>query len=308
MANQPRDDQSAVQILLQKYADVQMDRSSILEQSVADTAFLVCESRARSIDISQDSYARDWISENRRKLVSDFWEEFSREVYPHDDLEVSIRNRFWLEQLQKFVDKNDNPIFINIGAGLTSYPFLLSKSVPTMEFDRPAVAAYKNARIQQLVKRDILPRREVLCCPINLDSNEDLRQLKAILCQRCATSTSFVLCEGLTYYLEKSTIDTLVDTINCCQRKGSTLGIDFWNPGVATSPVFLRMKTFFSNHMGLDGGEYTFIDREWIENIKGYKTRELTTVAEQETRFKGTKHLQDPTNVLLESYAVLKKG
>lgn len=301
------DDQAAIQALYQKYEETWTNRLTALEGSVSDTAYLVCESRARRVDISQDVYARRWIAPGHRESVAALWETFSREVYPYDDLEASLRTRYWLEQIEEFVRGAEDPVFVNIGAGLTSYPFLLTRRVPCLEFDRPVVVAYKNARMKELRSENVLPSREVSFCPINLESKEDLEGLEAILRRRCASRPSFVLCEGLTYYLERSTVNALVDVVRRVQQEGSILGVDFWRPSVAESPVFLRMKAFFSERFGLDSTEYTFLDDDWVSSLEGYESVASTTVVEQEAVYTETQHLQDRASVLLESYAVLKR-
>jgi hypothetical protein len=102
-------------------------------------------------------------------------------------------------------------------------------------------------------------------------------------------------------------VNALIDLFRSIQPEGSILGLDFWSPSVAKSPVFLRMKNFFTEHFGMKNSEYTFIDEKWIETIEGYEPIDLTTVIEKETSYAGSRRLQDNTNMLLESYAVLKR-
>lgn len=74
-------------------------RNMDVEKHISETAFLVNESRARMVELSKDIYARLWVTERTKKI----WEDFAKHVYPHDDLELSIRNRYFLEHLEKFV-------------------------------------------------------------------------------------------------------------------------------------------------------------------------------------------------------------
>ena len=69
------------------------------EPDIALTAALVNESRSRREDLSRDRYARLWVTGQSRQQ----WDAFSREVYPLDDIELSLRNRFFLERISEFM-------------------------------------------------------------------------------------------------------------------------------------------------------------------------------------------------------------
>jgi O-methyltransferase involved in polyketide biosynthesis len=105
------------------------------EKHISDTAFLVNESRARKVDVSQDIYAEHWVRPGSRERVRDLWDDFAREVYPHDDLELAVRNRYFFAHLLKLVHTSENPVFVNLGAGFTSYPFLLNQNIACIEVD-----------------------------------------------------------------------------------------------------------------------------------------------------------------------------
>ncbi len=278
-----------------------------LEGSVSDTAYLVCESRARRLDISRDPFARKWIAPEQRESVEELWEDFSREVYPHDALEVSLRNRYWLERIEGFVEGADDPVFVNVGAGLTSYPFLLADPIPAVELDRPPVVAYKEARARELKRQGALPERNVAFHGVDLGSAGGLERLESLLGDTCGARSSFVLCEGLLYYLERSTVDALVEIVRRAQEEGSVLGLDFWPPAVADSPVFHRMEAFFEERFGIERGGYTFLDERWVESIEGYEIQGVSNVVRQERVIAGTPHLQNSAAVLLEMYAALKR-
>jgi len=38
-----------------------------------------------------------------RVRVQDIWDDFAEKVYPNDDLELAIRNRFFLDQINHFI-------------------------------------------------------------------------------------------------------------------------------------------------------------------------------------------------------------
>ncbi len=114
-------------------------------KSISDSAFLVNESRSRRVDISKDIYAHLWINESTNQL----WNDFYSEVYTFDDIQLALRNRFFLEQLKSFIDKSSNPVFVNIAAGFTSYPFLITNPCKFIEIDLPYIIEYKQKKINQ---------------------------------------------------------------------------------------------------------------------------------------------------------------
>ncbi|MBF0318367.1 MAG: class I SAM-dependent methyltransferase [Nitrospirae bacterium] len=128
---------------------------------VSVTAFIVNASRARLEALSGDIYAKLWVTEEAQRL----WDEFSREVYPYDDVNLSLRHRFFLDHLRAFIGKYNNPLFVNVAAGLTSYPLLLDKPCRCVETDFPHVMDFKKDKIlkwQQEVsshpaRRSIIP-------------------------------------------------------------------------------------------------------------------------------------------------------
>lgn len=110
-----------------------------INRNISASSFLVNESRARDVDLSRDIYAKLWVTEKTMKI----WEDFSNKVYPHDAVELGIRNRFFLEQLNRHIHSNPNAVFVNIGAGFTSYPFLTDYECTTIEVDYPHIVSFK---------------------------------------------------------------------------------------------------------------------------------------------------------------------
>lgn len=270
---------------------------------ISESAFLVNESRARRVGLSKDRYASLWVTESTRRL----WDDFTSEVYPHDEIELGLRNRFFLERLGSFVESHSAPAFINIGAGFTSYPFLIDKQIPCVEVDYPHVAAFKRSRVEQMTADGILPPRRVEFAACDLTSLEDRRALALTLKEYAGTPT-FILMEGLTYYLSRDLLEELLGMTRAVQIDGSALAFDFWEPENAYSPVFLRFEKFFAKRFGVKESKYNFVDQGFVASIEGYRVAEIRSIQELETLFSDTRALQDPAEILPESYALLTKG
>jgi O-methyltransferase involved in polyketide biosynthesis len=274
---------------------------------LSDTAFLVNESRARMADISRDIYARHWVLPESREFVQELWDDFAEKVYPHDALELSIRNRYFLERLQKFVTANDNAIFINIGAGFTSYPFLLEQSIQCIEVDYPNIVALKEKRIKSLQGDGILPSRMVELFAIDLNNTQSQNRLKNFLSAYISGRPSYIQIEGVTYYLKRSRLTSLFQMFKNLQVKGSILAFDFWKPSITYHPIFTKLQRFFINNFDYERRHYNLLNEEFVRSIEGYDVLELSNVTEQECTYAGTSVLEASENILPENYAVLTK-
>ena len=170
-------------------------------KSISDSAFLVNESRSRREDISKDIYAYLWINESTNKLWNDFYDE----VYPFDDIQLSLRNRFFLEKLKLFINESSHPIFVNIGAGFSSYPFLVSKDCEFIEVDLPNIINYKQEKIKQFIKKGDISNKDITFLSADICNKFDLMRLKEHLINSIKNNPSFILLEGITYFINNIT-------------------------------------------------------------------------------------------------------
>ncbi len=277
------------------------------EKHISDTAFLVNESRARKLDVSQDIYAEHWVRPESRERVRNLWDDFAREVYPHDDIELAVRNRYFFEHLCELVKTGEKPVFVNLGAGFTSYPFLLDQDILCIEVDFPHVIAYKLDRIKHLQEKGILPHRNLKLFPADLCNADDRERLKAKLAAWVSGNSSYILLEGVSYYLPMPALLAIIEIVRDLQSIGSIFAFDFWKPDLIRHPVFIQLQTFFADRFGYEAYDYNLFDREFIESIESYKLLEISDAIEQERIYAGTNVLADYSKILPENYAVLKK-
>jgi O-methyltransferase involved in polyketide biosynthesis len=194
---------------------------------LSETAYLVAESRARALTISRDVYAARWIPDRLKESVRRLWEEFAADVYPHDDVVLGVRNRFFLERLSVFA-AGGPAIFVNIAAGFTSYPFLLEQAVRTIEIDLPAIVEVKSARLGELQRAGVLPIRPVRLIAADLNDASDRERIGSLLAAESNGARSFVLLEGISYYLAPQVLDSLLAALARVQPAGSVLALDYW--------------------------------------------------------------------------------
>lgn len=270
---------------------------------ISESALLVNESRARNVPLSGDTFAHLWVNGATRAL----WEAFSREVYPHDAIELGVRNRFFLTGLAAFVNGHADPVFVNVGAGFTSYPFLVDARCRSIEVDFAHVIEAKRPRIETWQRESVLPARQVEFIAADLARPEDAARLMAGLAERIGGAPSFILMEGLTYYLSRADFDALLGAFAALQAAGSLLAFDFWTPDTADHPAFNRLRRFFSERFGHAEACYNLMTVEDIRARPGYELQTHTDVQELEHRYLGTNVLADYDEILPEHYALLKR-
>jgi len=273
------------------------------KQKISESAFLVNESRSRRTDISKDIYSHLWTNTKTKKL----WDDFSKKVYSFDDIELSIRNRFFLEQLKLFVDNNSNPIFINIAAGFTSYPFLLNKKCRYVEIDYKHIISYKNNMINKWIKEGLLPNRNIIFLSTDLINIAEVNVLFRKLSEIINNSPSFILLEGISYFLDEKSFNYIFKNCRDIQKTNSILAFDFWQLKNETQPVFKRLRNFFSEKFDFHLTKYNLFDSDYIKNIQGYDIIEINSVQELEKLYSNSDLLKDYNNILPENYAVLKR-
>lgn len=271
-------------------------------KSISDSAFLVNESRSRRVDISKDIYASLWINESSNKL----WNDFYAEVYTFDDIQLSLRNRFFLEQIKSFINKSSNPVFVNIGAGFTSYPFLVSKDCKFIEVDLPNIIEYKRGKIKQFIENGEIPNRDITFLSADICNKIDLIKLKESLIPLLDCNPSFVLFEGISYFLNRQNLCHLFNILSEVQTSNSILAFDFWKQESADHLVLKKLMRFFSDRFGFDNKQYNLMDLDFVQNIKGYVLVESTDIQELEKIYTEDNFLSDYNKIIPEYYVILK--
>lgn len=244
-------------------------KTKILKDKVKinETAYLTCGCRANNESLSKDVYAKFWMNNKSREFVS----KYLKEVSPVENDLLSLRNRFFLDELKSFFRLQKNSVFINFGAGFSNYPFLLSSDHKFCEVDCSEIISIKINKISEFQKRKIFPKRNITFFESNLNKQDELDKLKKTLKNWVEDSLSFVLVEGLIYYLSNENITKLFEIIHEIQTPKSRLGIISWPPKFKKYPVFDRFRNFVINTMGEKSNKYIFHNPNEFKKLKNYK-------------------------------------
>lgn len=274
-----------------------------IAHDVSGTAFVVNLSRARQVALSEDTFAHLWVTPETQPL----WDELAREVYPHDDVSLSLRNRFYLTRLRAFVAANPSPTFVNLGAGFTSYPQLVDARCHSIEVDLPGIVAHKRERIDAWVREGILPARSLGFHAADLMRPADLDHLATALDGWCA-DPSFVLMEGLVYYLSRPVLDRLFSMLAHAQQPGSLVAFEYWPTDAARYGVYRRLEAYLARQFGRATHGYTLLDPAAVGAVAGYAVAETSDIAAEERLHASTRVLQGIDDRLPIQFVVLRRA
>jgi len=290
--------------------------ADMLPEDISATAFLVNESRGRRPDIAQDRFAKDWIPPSQLPRVLQLWDDFAREVYPHDDLEIALRNRFFLDHLKHAAEQRRYH-FVSLGAGFTSYPFLLESSqwLSFIEADLPHIIAAKKNRMRQLIDQEVIPAVDVEFLEADLRDVGQVDALMETVKKRVSPGgmlsaelqPTVILFEGVSYYLTEASLKRLFEWFAQIQTAGSLLALDYWPADAVDAPAFKRQQKYFADKFGFAQRDYSFIEHATLERLPGYEIVDRADVAELEARYSPVRVLDNEENVIPQYVALLRR-
>jgi len=272
-----------------------------INNDISGTAFVVNYSRSKRVDISKDLYANLWVTPESISL----WDELAENVYAHDDINLSVRNRFFLERAKKFIEAQKKAVFISIGAGFDNYPFLLPAECRWAEFDLPNIMEFKKKKVAQWTHEGRLPSRSIEFIPVDLNNKEQRIGMARVLKKVIKTDPSFVIMEGLTYYLDQMTLTDIFKILKDIQAKGSQVAFDYWRPDALEFPVMVKLKSYLDKKFGSSGRDWYLFDEKYIKDIDGYSELDSVDISKLETEYSETRLLQGKDNKIPDNFCLL---
>ena len=271
---------------------------------VGASAHVVNCFRAKYPNISLDRFAHLWFSKPAEKLAK----KYLKEVGETEDLAHCLRHHFFLERLQEFSTGARNRVFINIGAGFTNYPHLISTRIPCCEIDKPNITKVKQQRLGELQSANKLPHREITFIPTkDLDNPSERRKLFNSLSQWMDSRQSFVLMEGVAYWISQQSTDSLFKHLQQIQTAGSLLAINAFKPSEANKAMFHRLRKFSENVYGIKNFSPNTINERFHEHLSSYELIESANYINLSKQIDASKELDDQESVLEEDCYLLRK-
>ena len=237
---------------------------------IHETAFIISTYRSYHEDISKDIYAKLWNNPATETLIPIIL----KEVSEYESILHSIRNRFFYEQLKSFFSENNGGILLNFGAGFSMYQFLLDDNISTIEIDKKNIINYKKNKIDQWVKEDKLPKRDIqyISLDFNSDSEKDIiDSLNPLITEQPV----FILLEGVLFFLNQAVSSKLFRVFRNLQNMGDFIGCVSYIPEIEKTKVYKRLLNYFdSNNDTNESFSHQTIPTSYYSNLEGYRLKE----------------------------------
>lgn len=212
-----------------------------MPSGVHDSALIVNAFRARKAQISADPFAALWVSDESENWANKYAEQVGlTEILVH-----ALRHRFFLECLREFLNKTPNGVFINIGAGFTNYPYLIPSQVLCCEVDTEVNINFKKQKLTEWELKGNLPPRSIKFITVNdLNNLSEISNLELLLREWIGDRPSFVLFEGVFFYLNIEIISHFYSILASLQHSGDIVGSTSFRPEECTKLMFQRLVNY----------------------------------------------------------------
>jgi O-methyltransferase involved in polyketide biosynthesis len=258
--------------------------------NIHETAFVTAAFRAGDNALSGDRYAHLWAN----PIVANHAKRYSSAVSAYEDYAHCLRNRYFYDTLKELISKESIEVLINFGCGFSMYPFLLDASLHYIEIDTADVITYKKEKTEAWQKEGSLPGRKItfLEADFNAPSLQDLyEQLKALK----SGQRSFILLEGVLFFLGKSDTTKLFDLFNSLQGPEEFLASVSFQPQLEKQVVFKKLIDFVEGNLEKNQQfDYQTVSDSFYKDIKGY------TLIDHQHTFSLSAHYMPENNLPIE--------
>lgn len=237
------------------------------EIEIRDTAFLTCTLRSYEEELSKDIFAKLWVDERQNIWIKKYLDLLSyEEVWTH-----CFRNRYFLETIEHLAKAGKIKTLINFGCGLSMYPYLIDEKLEYIEIDTPQLIDYKKAHIENWQSEGILPQRDVH--HIGVDFNEEYQEkLAKLIGEITQGKPSFILIEGVLFFLTQELIKGLFDFFDSVQTSGSYIGSVSFQDIIAEKPGYKKLISFMKLVVpGSDESNYQTLPDSFYTSRKNYR-------------------------------------
>ena len=269
---------------------------------IHETAFVIATFRASNEALSKDKYSIYWKNPKTDKWIENFLDKVSKdEPFTH-----CLRNRYFYETIKRLIDANEIEVLVNFGCGFSMYPYLFKKDLIHVEIDQKDIIHHKKNEVERLVKEGKLPERKIhyIAKDFNLEKEELETELKSII----GNKRSFVLLEGVIFFLSKTITNELIELIGNVQTSDSYLGAVSYLDSIEDTDCFKRLINFFSEEIMVDGKfEYLTLPTSYYESLTSYALIEQEDYVSLSKQYSPNNKIQNGDLVLNEQLYLLKR-
>lgn len=269
---------------------------------IHETAFATATLRSHHEDLSGDYYAKLWNNNKTNIWLKDYLSNVSTEdVYTH-----CLRNRYFLDTLKKLIKTNNVEVLINFGSGFSMYPFLLNESLINIEIDKPEIVNYKSLKINEWQSSKQLPEREIHFIGVDFSKNYEqdlLSKINTIV----KNKTSFILIEGVLFFLNKEETNRIFSFFSQLQSIGDFIGSVSYQDSIKETIAFKKLLSFFNKKVSkTSASDYLTLEDSFYINRTGYSLIDHQDYFSQSKKYNHTVVLEKEA-ILNEHFYLLKK-
>lgn len=269
---------------------------------IHETAFMTATYRAWNEELSRDRYSSYWTNPKTDEWIRHYGERVS----PDEPFTHCLRNRFFYETIKQLVAEKKIEVLINFGCGFSMYPYLFDNDLIHIEIDQKDVIEYKKAAIQKLLDQGKLPTREIhyISKDFNLEKEELVEEIKPITQGR----TSFVLLEGVIFFLNKTITEELFELISKVQTRGSYFGSVSFLDRIEETECFRRLINFAEEELILEGKfEYQTLPTSFYTSLPSYELVAHEDYVSLSKQYSPENAIEDGDQILNEQLYLLQK-
>lgn len=269
---------------------------------IHETAFVTATYRASNEELSKDNYSKKWKNPKTDKWIENYVKKVSiEEPFVH-----CLRNRFFYETIRRLIEQEKIEVLINFGCGFSMYPFLFHERLINIEIDQKDLIDHKKTHIQSLIKKGELPKRKIhyLSKDFNLQKEELESEIKEIV----KGKKSFVLLEGVIFFLSRKSTNELVELISKIQSKESYFGSVSFLDTITETKCFKRLVKFYKEEVILNNKfEYLTLPTKYYETIPAYKLIKHEDYVSLSKKYSPENIIENGDLILNENMYILKK-
>lgn len=269
---------------------------------IHETAFVTATYRASNEELSKDSYSSLW-----KNSKTDIWiENYLKKVSIEEPFVHCLRNRFFYDQINSLIEKEGIEVLINFGCGFSMYPFLFSEELINIEIDQTELIDYKKNQINKWIIEGKLPSRKIhyIAKDFNLEKDELENEIKSITQDK----PSFILLEGVIFFLTEKSTKELIELFSRIQSSGSFFGSVSFNDGIVGTESFKRLIKFYESEVSLNSSfEYLTLPTSFYQTLKDYELIQHEDYVSLSTEYTENEKIENGDLILNENMYLLKR-
>jgi len=188
------------------------------------------------------------------------------------------------------------------------YQFMLDDTIETIEIDKKEIVDFKKKKIDTWTQEGKLPKRNIVYASIDFNKNQEeeiINRIKSLVHKK----PTFILLEGVLFFLDRSTTDKLFRVFSGLQNPGDKVGSVSYLPEVEDTEVYKRLLKYFdSNNDTNDSFSHQTIPNSYYTNLNNYSLLEHADEYGLAKIYASASGITDKTQILNENLYILEKN